>query len=315
VTAYLLRRLSFSLLVLAGVSVLVFALIRFLPGDPAAFMLSDASAKPEDIERLRSSLGLDKPFLQQYVTWVAGVFRGDMGTSIYTGRPALQEILQRLPVTLELAVLTLLLALAIAIPAGIISAAWHDTWVDWAARLLAMLGLSVPGFWIGTVMIVGSAIAFNYVPPIGYTPISRDLWRNFQQFIFPSVALGAFLAGSIARLTRSEMLEVLDHDYIRTARAKGFSGVQVLVRHALKNALIPVATLMGVQFGNLLGGTVVKEQIFTLPGIGGLTLAAVVQRDYPQLQANILFLAAAYLLLNLLVDVTYGWLDPRIRYA
>lgn len=313
-TAYVVRRVGFSLLVLFGVSLLVFAIVRFLPGDPAAFILADAAAKPEDLARVRTSLGLDRPFGEQYLRWLGGVLRGDLGTSIFTGRPTAQEILQRLPVTLELAFLSLGLALLIAIPAGVVSAARRDTWVDWAARLAAMIGLSVPGFWIGTLMIVGSALVFNYVPPVGYTPFGANPWRNFQQFIFPAIALGAVLAGSLTRITRSEMLEVLGRDYTRTARAKGFAEPGVIRRHALKNALIPVATLMGVQFGALIGGAVIMEEIFTLPGIGRLTLAAVVQRDYPQLQANILFMAAAYLLLNLIVDLAYGWLDPRIRY-
>jgi peptide/nickel transport system permease protein len=225
-----------------------------------------------------------------------------------------QEIFVRLPVTLELAVLALAVAVAVAIPAGIVSAARPDTWIDAGIRVSAMLGLSVPGFWIGTLIIVTTANLFNYVPPIGYSPITRDVWRNFQQFIFPALALGAVLAGSITRITRSEMLEVLQRDYTRTARAKGFKEQQVVVHHALRNALIPVTTLMGAQFGALLGGTVIMEQIFTLPGIGGLTLSAVVQRDYPQLQANIMFMATAYVLLNLVVDVAYCWLDPRIRY-
>jgi peptide/nickel transport system permease protein len=314
VGTYVVRRLGFSLLVLVGVSVLVFAIIRFLPGDPAAFMLSEAAARPEDVERLRATLGLDRPFLEQYVVWISGVVRGDLGTSIFTRRPTAQELIQRLPVTLELAVLALGLAILVAIPAGIVSAARRDGWLDAVARLSAILGLSVPGFWIGTLMIVGGAIIFNYVPPVGYTPLTTNTWRNFQQFIFPAIALGAVLAGSLTRITRSQMLEVLGQDYTRTARAKGLNERQVVTRHALKNALIPVTTLMGVQFGALLGGTVIMEEIFNLPGIGQLTLSAVVQRDYPQLQANILFLATIYLLLNLIVDITYGWLDPRIRY-
>jgi peptide/nickel transport system permease protein len=299
VIRYLVRRLGFTVLVLLGVSLLVFATIRFLPGDPAAFMLSDSAAKPEDIERLRTALGLDRPFFEQYVTWLGGVLHGDLGTSIFTRRPAAQELWQRLPVT----------------PAGIISAAYRDTWIDWSARLAAVVGLSVPGFWIGTLMIVGGAIFFSYVPPVGYTPITTNPWRNLQQFIFPAIALGAVLAGSLTRITRSEMLEVLGRDYTRVARAKGFNERQVVIRHALKNALIPVATLLGVQFGGLIGGTVIMEEIFNLPGIGRLTLASVMQRDYPQLQATILFLAASYLLLSLIVDIAYGWLDPRIRYG
>ncbi len=311
---YVIRRLLFSLVVLFGVSILVFFMVRLIPGDVAAVILADSQAKPEDLARVRAMLGLDRPTHEQYLTWLGKAVRGDLGQSVFTGRPVLFEIWQRLPVSLELAVLASLAAMAIAIPAGVISAVRQDTPVDWFVRLLAILGLSVPGFWLGTLMIVLPALWFGYVPPVGYTPLDRDPWRNFQQFIFPALALGAFMAGSLTRMTRSQMLEVLRQDYIRTARSKGLTERIVIARHALKNAFIPVVTILGVQFGTILGGTVIIETIFSLPGIGTLTLSAVRQRDYPQLQANILFLATAYILINLTVDILYAWLDPRIRY-
>lgn len=289
-------------------------MVRLIPGDVATVILADSQAKPEDLARIRSMLGLDRPVYEQYAIWLGKALRGDLGQSIFTGRPVLFEIWQRLPVSLELAVLAILVATAIAVPAGVISAIQQDTPVDWLVRLLAILGLSVPGFWIGTLMIVLPSVWFGYVPPVGYSPPFRDPWRNFQQFIFPALALGAFLAGTLTRMTRSQMLEVLRQDYIRTARSKGLAERVVIVRHALKNAFIPVLTIMGVQFGTILGGTVIIETIFNLPGIGTLTLSAVGQRDYPQLQANILFLATLYIFINLAVDILYAWFDPRIRY-
>jgi peptide/nickel transport system permease protein len=311
---YVVRRVLFSLVVLFGVSLLVFSMVRLIPGDVAAVILADSQARPEDLARVRTMLGLDKPIHEQYVVWLGRALQGDLGRSIFTGRPVLFELWQRLPVSLELAVLATLVATAIAIPAGIISAVRQDSPVDWLVRLLAILGLSIPGFWLGTLMIVLPSVWFGYVPPVGYTPVLRDPWRNLQQFIFPALALGAFLAGSLTRMTRSQMLEVLRQDYIRTARSKGLAERVVVTRHALKNAFIPVLTVMGVQFGTILGGTVITETIFNLPGIGTLTLSAVGQRDYPQLQANILFLATTYVIINLAVDILYAWLDPRIRY-
>jgi peptide/nickel transport system permease protein len=260
-------------------------------------------------------MGLDQPAPIQFLVWLGGVAHGDLGQSVWSGKPVIAEITQRLPVTAELAVGSILLSLILGIVIGIIAAVHHDRIADYAGRLFGVFGVSIPAFWVGTVIVVMPAVLWGYLPPLGFVSPFEDPWANIRQFAGPWLALGWALSASIMRITRSQMLEVLGQDYIRTARAKGLSEVLTLSRHALKNALIPIVTIAGLQVGFLIGGTVVVETVFGLPGIGSLTLQAVMQRDYQLIQGTVLLLALAFVLINLVVDLSYGWLDPRIRYA
>jgi peptide/nickel transport system permease protein len=266
-------------------------------------------------QRLRAELGLDKPIHVQYLAYLNGLVHGDLGKSVWTGRPTLGEIGKALPVTLELTVMSMAIAMLISVPLGTVSAIRQDTWMDYVARVGAIVGLSLPTFWTGTIIVVFLALLWGYAVPLGYSSPAENLWFNFQKMIFPAFVLGIGLAGSVARMVRSSLLEVLRQDYVRTAFGKGLTERVVVIRHAMKNAMIPVVTIMGVQVGTLLGGTVIVETIFSVPGVGSLTVSAIQRRDYTQLQANVLFFAAFLLLMNLLVDVVYSWLDPRIRYS
>ena len=313
---YIARRILQGLLVLVLVSFLVFALVRILPGDAILMQLDQAAAPtPENLEKARQELGLDRPFLEQYHTWMAGVLRGDLGYSLTSRRPVSQELLKRVSLTSHLAVLSLLIALLIALPIGVLSAVRQDTVADYCARLFAILGLSLPDFWLATVVITFLAIWFRWIPPIGFAPIWVDPARNLSQLLIPAVIIGARLAAVSMRMTRSSLLEVLRQDYIRTARAKGLRERAVIVGHAFKNAFIPVITIIGQQFSVLLGGTVIVEFIFLQPGVGSLMLDAVQLRDYTLIQGAVLFFATVIVVMNLLVDLSYAWLDPRIRYS
>ncbi len=313
---YIARRILQGLLVLFLVSFLVFALVRILPGDAILMQLDQAAAPtPENLEKARQELGLDRPFLEQYRTWMAGVLRGDLGYSLTSRRPVSQELLKRVSLTSHLAVLSLLIALLIALPIGVLSAVRQDTMADYCARLFAILGLSLPDFWLATVVITFLAIWFRWMPPIGFAPIWVDPARNLSQLLIPAVIIGARLAAVSMRMTRSSLLEVLRQDYIRTARAKGVRERTVIVGHAFKNAFIPVVTIIGQQFSVLLGGTVIVEFIFLQPGVGSLMLDAVLLRDYTLIQGAVLFFATVIVVMNLLVDLSYAWLDPRIRYS
>jgi len=313
---YIARRILQGLLVLFLVSFLVFALVRILPGDAILMQLDQAAAPtPENLEKARQELGLDRPFLEQYRTWMAGVLRGDLGYSLTSRRPVSQELLKRVSLTSHLAVLSLLIALLIALPIGVLSAVRQDTMADYCARLFAILGLSLPDFWLATVVITFLAIWFRWMPPIGFAPIWVDPARNLSQLLIPAVIIGARLAAVSMRMTRSSLLEVLRQDYIRTARAKGLRERVVIVGHAFKNAFIPVVTIIGQQFSVLLGGTVIVEFIFLQPGVGSLMLDAVLLRDYTLIQGAVLFFATVIVVMNLLVDLSYAWLDPRIRYS
>jgi peptide/nickel transport system permease protein len=313
---YIIRRLLLTLPVLWGVSLIVFVAIRMVPGDVIlAKMQGEFSTKPEQIAAMRAELGLDVPGYVQYARWFAGVLRGDFGTSMNTFRPVMSEILNRVPITAELAILSLIFAMLIAVPVGIVSAVFQDTWVDYLGRILAMLALSVPSFVIATALILFPSLWWGYFPPLGLAPLTQRPLENLQQVLPATFALGAILAGQIMRLTRSSVLEVLRSDFVRTARAKGLGGIAVVWRHVLKASLIPVVTLIGSDFGRLLGGTVVIEAIFAFPGMGLLTLTSIQLRDYTQLQGNVVFIAAVFVLFNLLVDLLYGVLDPRIRYS
>ena len=312
---YIVRRLLMIIPVLFGVTLIVFFAMRVVPGDLAEVTLGEY-ATPEALQEFREDYGLDDPLVVQYLRWVGGLLRFDLGDSLRANdQPVLDEILRRLPVTLELAAFALVVSLAVSMPAGIISATRQDTVSDYVARIVSMFGLAVPSFVIGSLMITLPAIWFGWIPPIRYTPFSRDPTANLSQFILPGIALGAALAGTVTRMVRSQLLEVLHQDYIRTAHAKGLADRRVIVRHALKNALIPVATIVGLQLGGLLGGTIIIESIFALPGIGRLMVESVTLRDYPTVQGVVVFMSFAYVLVNLLIDLSYAWIDPRIRYG
>jgi len=290
------------------------AIIRLLPGNVVMLMLSE-QGYAGDRARLERMLGLDKSFVRQYCAYIGNVFRGDLGVSFWTKEPVLDEILRRLPVSLELAVLAMLFGLVIAVPTGIFSAVRQDTWLDYLFRTGAIGGLSVPGFWMATVVIVGASIWWQWVPPMRYTPFARDPVKNLAQLLLPAIILGLALSASVMRMTRSMVLEVLREDYVRTAWAKGLPESLVITRHVLKNAMIPVVTVMGLQLSALLGGTVIMESIFVIPGMGKFLLDAITWRDYPVIQGINLFLATGVIALNLLIDVVYGFLDPRIRFG
>ena len=311
---YILRRLALAVPVLFLVSAIIFAIIRVIPGDVVTLKLMEGGESPEAVA-MRQQLGLDRPLPVQYALWIGNALRGDLGVSLWTGNPVVHEIAQALPITLELALLSIAIAIAIAIPAGLVSAVSQDTPLDYLVRLTSVAGLAIPPFWLATLAIMLPAIFFGWAPPAGYVSLGENPLTNVQQFMFPALSLGYFYSALSMRLTRSQALEVLRQDYIRTARAKGLADRTVLFAHVLKNTLMPVITLAGAQFGALLGGTVIIEQIFSLPGMGRLTLWAISVRDYPQLQANVLLIAATTVVLNLAVDIAYAWFDPRIRAA
>jgi peptide/nickel transport system permease protein len=313
--SYIARRIVQGLLVLWLVSFAVFSLVRILPGDAVLMQLDAAAAvTPEQLARARQELGLDRPFFEQYRAWMTGVVHGDLGRSLITRRPVTQELGKRISLTSHLAVMSMIVALLIALPIGVLAAVRQDTPADYVGRLGAILGLSLPDFWLATVTITFLAIWFHWIPPIGFAPIWQDPVRNLSQLLIPAVIIGARLAAVSMRMTRSSLLEVLRQDYIVTARAKGAREGAVIVRHALKNAFIPVVTIIGQQFSVLLGGTVIVEFIFLQPGVGSLLLDAVQLRDYTIIQGAVLFFAAVIVAMNLLVDLSYSWLDPRIRY-
>ena len=297
---------------MALVTLLVFSIIRLLPGDIVTLMMSE-QGYATDKAVLERMLGLDQPFYRQYLTYIARVFHGDLGVSFWTKEPVLEEILRRLPVSLELAVLAMFFGLLLALPAGIFSAIRQDTWLDYLLRSGAVGGLSIPGFWMATVVIVSASIWWQWVPPMRYTPLARDPVKNLSQLLLPAAILGLTLSASVMRMTRSMVLEVLREDYVRTAWAKGLPERLVVARHVLKNAMIPVVTVVGLQLSTLIGGTVIMESIFVLPGMGKFLLDAITWRDYPVIQGINLFLATGVIVLNLVIDLVYGVLDPRIR--
>lgn len=304
--AYLLKRLVASVPTLLGVSLVIFSMVHLTPGDPVQIML-DVHASAEQVERLRHELGLDLPLPQQYLRFVWGAMHGDLGNSLKSGRPAVTEMLDRLPATLTLALAGMGIAIAVGLVLGVVAAARRDTWVDSLTMVIAMLGVSLPSFWIGILLIYVFGVKLQWLPVAG-----ASTWRHL---VLPAVTLGTLASSVLARMTRSGMLEVLGSDYIRTARAKGLPDKVVLYRHALKNTLIPVVTIIGVQVGSLIGGTFIIEQLYAWPGVGRLAVGAIQARDYPLVQAIGLYVALGYVLVNLAVDLLYGLLDPRIRYA
>jgi peptide/nickel transport system permease protein len=312
---YVLRRLLLAIPVLLLSSLIVFGLMRVMPGDALIALMGESGNVGErELAKLRKDLGLDRPYHEQYLLWLWQMVSLNPGDSIFTNEPIAVALKKSIPVTLELATLAMILGLLIAIPVGVLSATRQDTPSDYAGRVVAVSGLSLPDFWLGTLVITFAAIWFHWIPPIGYTSFWESPWQNLQQFLLPAAVLGFRLSAATMRMTRSTVLEVLREDYVRTAWAKGLAGRVVVYKHALKNALIPVVTIVGGQMGTLLAGTVIVETIFALPGMGRLTVEAILYRDYPVVQTNVMLVAATLVSLNLLVDLTYAWLDPRIRY-
>jgi peptide/nickel transport system permease protein len=313
---YIVVRLYSMALTLIGLSVLVFLMLRLVPGTVVEQMIgADAIASPAMVAELKRFFGLDQPWWQQYGRWVAALAHGDLGTSWRTGKPVVALILERLPVTIELTSLAVGFAMLLGIPAGILSASRRDQTIDNVTRVGTLLGLSVPVFWQGTMLILFFSIYLRWMPPVVWVDFFADPGRNLTIMALPALCLGTASAANIARTTRACMLDVLRSEYIRTAAAKGLADRIVVLKHALKNALIPIVTVAGLQIGILLGGTVVVEEVFTLPGIGRLVLWSIYQRDYPLTQSTILFVAVMFMAINLAVDVLYGYLDPRIRYS
>jgi peptide/nickel transport system permease protein len=310
---YVLKRLLVAIPSLLIASVVVFTLPRLIPGDVVQLMLEE-KAYGKDLEDLRAKLGLNRPVYVQYFEWLGQVMRGNLGESLWTKRPVLDELGTRLPVTLELGFLAVIFALVIAIPIGVLSATRADTLRDYVARSAAILGLSVPGFWLATLVIILPAIWWGWTPHLSFTEFGKDPVTHVAQFILPALILGVASAAALMRLTRAMLLEVLRQDYVRTAWAKGLAERVVVVKHSLKNAVIPVITVLGIQLAQIFSGTVVIESIFGLPGMGRFLFDAILQRDYPVIQGINLVIVSVIVLMNLLVDALYATLDPRIRY-
>jgi peptide/nickel transport system permease protein len=317
VAFYIVKRLLAMIPTLLGVAVLIFVLLRIVPGDvvEARYLTQGSQFQSQELMDLeRKKLGLDQPVWKQFTTWMAGIARLDFGLSMWTGSPITEEIKLRFALSLQLAVMASLLAQVLAIPLGILAAVKQDTWVDYAVRIFSIAGLATPSFWLGILMILTMLIAFKWVPPMVFTPLWVNPWENLAQLIWPALAVGYRYSAVGTRMMRSAMLEVLREDYIRTARAKGLWTKLILSRHALKNAILPVLTIMSLEFAFLLGGLVVTEQVFNLNGLGMLFVQAISQRDYTLTQALVMLVATFFLFVNFFVDIAYAWIDPRIRY-
>jgi peptide/nickel transport system permease protein len=309
---FLITRLAGAVVVLLLVSLMTFALIWLVPGDPASAFL-DASATPEQIARLHVALGLDKPLPLQMVDWYGRVLRGDLGQSILLNRSVAAALLERLPVTLSLASLALAFAVVFGIAAGTVAAVNHNRWPDQTLMTLSLFGLSTPEFWLGLTLILIFAVQLGWLPTGGFVPVTDSVAGWLRTIVLPALTLGLVQIGFIARMARASMLEVLNQDFVRTADAKGLSRFDVIVRHGLPNALIPIMTVIGIVAGALLGGTVIIEQVFSIPGVGRLIIGAIAARDFPVMQGGLLFLAVIYLVVNLTVDILYAVVDPRVR--
>lgn len=311
---YVVRRVLSGILVLFLLTTSLFFVMRAVPGDVVRLQLADAgSVSEERMAEIEAQLGLDEPAHRQYLTWMSGLVRGDLGDSLWERRPVSEMIVERFPVTLELALLSIAVAIVFGVVMGVGSAITRGSATDNSLRVTAVLGLSIPNFFLALLLIIGLSLIFNYVAPLGYERPQENLWVNLQQMAMPAFALGIGVAAAIARLTRSSMLEVLGADYIRTVRAKGAGARVVNYKHALRNSMVPIITLIGLQFGALLGGTVILETIFSLPGIGSMVFRAVQQRDYPVIQAAAVLYGSIFVFVNMAVDISYGWIDPRIR--
>ena len=311
--SYILRRILSTLPVMGIVALFVFSLLYIAPGDPAAVIAGD-QASPADVERIRQSLGLDRPFLVQFGSWSWNIVHGDLGTSIFTNLPVAKMIAQRIEPTLSLMAITLVLTILVAVPLGVLAAWKAGSWMDRGIMAFAVFAFSLPVFVVGYVLAYVFALQFEWLPVQGYTPLSNGVWPWFQNLILPALALGSVYIALIARITRASMLEVLQQDYVRTARAKGLGQSSILFVHALKNAAVPIVTVIGIGIALLIGGAVVTESVFAIPGLGRLTIDAILRRDYPVIQGIVLLFSFLYVLVNLMVDVTYTLVDPRIRY-
>ncbi|HXZ43757.1 MAG TPA: ABC transporter permease [archaeon] len=312
-TRYVLRRLMGIIPVLVLVAVTAFLLIHLVPGDPAVVMLGN-EATPAQLQTLRAQLGLDRSLPEQFLLWLVQVLRGNMGDSFFLGRPVAQALTERLPATLQLAVLSLIFSLIIGVPAGLVAAVRQNTWWDQLVMATAIGGISLPSFWLGLAMILVFSVHLGWLPSGGYAPLWEDFGQGLRTLTLPAFSLGFMQAALIARMTRSSMLDVLRQDYVRTATSKGLPHSYVILRHALKNAMIPVVTTIGTAFGVLLGGAVVVEIVFTYPGLGRLVVLAVQRRDYPLVQGALLLTSVIYVVVNLAVDLLYCVFDPRIKY-
>jgi peptide/nickel transport system permease protein len=314
---YIIKRFFLMFPTLVGVAIIAFLLLRIVPGDIVEARLmgsGGAFVTAQMIAEERAKFGLDQPLWKQFATWLFDLARFDFGRSMWTGAPILEEIKLRFALSLQVALMATIVATVLAIPLGVLAALKQDTWVDYAVRVFSIAGLAMPSFWLGIVIILGFLIVFRWLPPMVYTPFWVDPWQNVLQLIWPALAVGYRYSAVATRMTRSAMLEVLREDYIRTARAKGLWMKLILVRHALKNAMLPVVTVIGIEFAFLLGGLVVTEQVFNLNGLGMLFVESVARRDYTLTQALVMLTASAFIIVNFLMDVMYAWLDPRIRY-
>ena len=315
---YIIRRLLLFLPTMLGVTVIIFALVRLVPGDIAEVLSVESSTTQDSrdraIRQIREELGLHRPVVVQYADWIGSAITGDFGYSYWERRPVAEIISERLPVTFELTLLTLVIAMAVSVPAGVMGAVRQGTWVDYVIRMVSITGLSLPLFLTGVLMLYFMIRWFNYFPPLEFARLFSNPWDNLQQMIWPALATALYISAPIIRLTRSQMLDVVREDYVRTARSKGLEERKVIYGHALRNALLPVVTFVGWWGGRLLGGSVVMEVIFGIPGMGTRLIYSVGYRDYPVVQAIVLLMALVFLALNLAVDLLYGYLDPRIRY-
>ena len=314
---YLAKRLLLIVPTLFGVAAVVFLIMRVIPGDVTLLILGGDQVgriDPQQLAAMRHQLGLDQPLAVQFGHWLWGVLRLDFGTSLWTGQPVIEEVLIRLPLSLEVAILATIVSVLLAIPLGMLAAVRQDTWVDYVIRVVSIGGQAIPSFWVGILVILFLVIYFGWGPPLEFTPPWVDPWANFQQLVWPVLTVGYRYAAVTTRMTRSTVLEVLREDYIRTAWAKGLRERVVVIRHALKNAMLPVIALVGTEFAFLIGGLVVTETVFTLNGVGRFVVDAVAHRDYPVVQALVFLIALCFVVVNLLIDLTYAWFDPRIRY-
>lgn len=315
-TMYIIRRFLLAIPTFFLATILVFGMLRMIPGDVLFTLLEETlvGMPQEQIDAVKAEFGFDKPIHEQYVVFITGALTGDMGKSLRDRRPVFEKIMERLPVTVELGIIALLTSITISIPIGVISAIRQDTLLDYFLRGFAIAGLSIPSFWLGTLAVVLPAMWFGVIPPLVYTNFTDNPIQNLKQVWLPAVILGLILSATVMRMTRTMMLEVLRQDYIRTAWSKGLRERAVIMKHALKNAMIPVVTVIGLQIGFVLGGTVILEQIFSLPGMGRLLIEALTFRDYPVIQGINFFVASWIIMINLVVDISYGFLDPRIRF-
>jgi peptide/nickel transport system permease protein len=316
VQRYIVSRVLLMIPTLLGVAIITFILLRMVPGDIVQLKLmgEGGNVAPEVIQAERARLGLDKPLLQQFGEWFLGALRFDFGISMWTGRPIIQEVLIRLELSLQLTLMATLISMLLAVPLGILAAVKQDTWIDYAVRVFSIGGLAIPSFWLGIMLILVLLIAFRYSPPLSFTPFLKNPAENLSQLIWPALAVGYRYSAVTTRMTRSTLLEVMREDYVRTARAKGLREGVVVAKHALRNAFLPVVTVIGLEFAFLLGGLLVTEQVFNLNGIGKLMVEAILRRDYTMTQALILLVSAAFIVVNFLVDLLYVWLDPRVSY-